>query len=237
MTAKKAVWRFVGITWTLGVFILQQLFAGEMFTAMTLPPALDVIDSYSDLAAKTSAPISLFHLEEASADNYFWDDMEQRTKDKLTKRLQVIPVERIFNSDVIKGILVNVSSGRQYHLGADNRLEQYRNDFFGGKFKESTYISKEFGQTLPVFLILNKCAETRIKDAFNSLMTTMQEGGIYDQWVASCSSKRIVEKKVIVRFEPAQLKHFGGLVAICVIFMSVASFFLLLEIVNVFLQT
>lgn len=57
---KKDVWRLVGISWTLGVYLLQQLFVGDMYPSMALTPDLDVVDNLADLAQKTTGPLSVF---------------------------------------------------------------------------------------------------------------------------------------------------------------------------------
>lgn len=53
IATKFAIWRIVGLTWLLGVLILQQLFGGDMFTAMTMPPELDVVHTWNDLSTKS----------------------------------------------------------------------------------------------------------------------------------------------------------------------------------------
>lgn len=200
VAVKDATWRLVGITWTLGVFFLQQLFAGEMYTAMTLPPELDVIDTFAELATKTCSEITFFHLEDTTGDAYLSPDVQHR--DDLVRRLKVIPVQQTFVPNAIKEVLVNVSTGTQCHMGKLKTLIQYL-ESFGGVYKNKLHISKEYGQTLPIFLILNQFAEKRIKVAFNGMMTTMQESGIYLKWIDSYSDTKFENKELSRRKPPS----------------------------------
>lgn len=165
VTAKAARWRMVGLSWLLGVFLLQQLFSGDMYTAMTLAPGLDVIDNLEDLALKTSGPIRIYDLKGSNINNVVSPYREHR--ELLMQRIQVLPLEHATDPFVLEQVLQNVSSGKQFHLAPKLTLDMYRNILFDGKYKESLYISKEFSQPLPVFLMFRKRAEKRILRVFN----------------------------------------------------------------------
>lgn len=166
VTAFLAVWRFVGVTWLVGVFLLQQLFAGEMFKAMTLAPGLDVIDNFDDLALFTAGPISVFDTFGAGRDKFFSSGRQHRQL--LTNRIKILFGSQMYKDDLVKELLTNITRGSQFHLGVLYQLEQYR-DKHGSGFGESLHISSEFGQFSPVFIMLNKWIETPIENVFNSV--------------------------------------------------------------------
>lgn len=167
VTAKKAIWRFVGITWLLGVFLLQQLFSGDMYTAMTLGPGHDVIDNFEDLALKTSGPITIFDAIGSKPENCFSRDHSYQKE--LMSRLRILPMEHLINHDLNEQLLFNVSSGNQYHIGTGNILDFYQNVLLDGLFKESLYISKEFGQPVPVFITIGPKIKQNVLKAFNDM--------------------------------------------------------------------
>lgn len=164
---KKGIWRFIGLTWVLGVFFLQQLFSGDMYTAMALLPGLDVIDNFDDLALKSEGPITAFDSIVSDINNYISPYREHR--EALVTRIQILPAEQGMNPALIEEILANVSGRIQYHLGPLQALNYYRDVLFKKKYQELIYISKEFGQPMPVFLIVNTQIEKKVLDTFNEM--------------------------------------------------------------------
>lgn len=164
---KKIRWRLFGLSWLIGVFLLQQLFSGDMFTAMTLPPDLDVIDNFVDLALRTAGPITAFDAEGTDVNNYLSPYRENR--EELTKRITILPVTEQLNRFVIKEVLENVSTGQQYHLDSRPMLEIYQNVYFKGFYKEKIHISTEYGQLMPTFLAFGPNADYKIEKTLNSM--------------------------------------------------------------------
>lgn len=163
ITSKFSIWRFIGITWLIGVLILQQLFGGDMFTAMAMPPALNVVHTWLDLAL-SNATILVFDSTENKPDNYLPKDMTERAS--LTKRIKQIPYEYSYDKATIAEILKVVSKGEAAFLGALHVLQQY-NQMFEGKFSDKLYISEDYGQYMPIFLPVNPFAESKVSKTFN----------------------------------------------------------------------
>lgn len=163
--SEKTRWRLFGLTWSIGVFLLQQLFSGDMFTAMTLPPDLDVIDNFADLALRTAGSITVFDGEDADVKDYLSPYREHR--EELTNRITILPVAEQLNSFFIREVLENVSTSLQYHLDTSAILDIYQNVYFKGFYKEKIHISKEFGQLMPTFLAFGLNAEYKIEKALN----------------------------------------------------------------------
>lgn len=167
ISTKRGVWRLVGLNWLIGIFLLQQIFAGDMYTSMALVPDLGTIDNFDDLALKSIGPINVFVSKKSDVDNYI--SSETKYKKDLTKRLKPMPLEGLLNLNIIEKLLINVSSGKKYHIGSRDLLDFYQKTLFNGRFRESLYISKEFGQTVPLFIILGSKIEKRIFGTFNKM--------------------------------------------------------------------
>lgn len=165
IATKKVPWRVVGLSWAFGVYLLHQVFSGDMFTAMTLPPDLDVVNSFDDLALHTSGPITAFGSLGADVNKYVSPYREHR--EALTSRIQILPAEHTFNKTVIEDVLVNVSTGNHFHLNSKHILELYKDVFFDGMYKDAVYISEEFGQPLPLFLFCSATVPKIIFTTFN----------------------------------------------------------------------
>lgn len=164
---RKNIWRLSGICWSLGVYLLQHLFAGEMYTSMTLAPELDVIDELEDLAQKSSDPITFFAEIDTDVNNYFSPNQTHRKE--LSKRLEILALDKMYSLDVAVELINNVTSGRQYHIGRGDLLEYYRKTLCDGLFKESLYISKEFGYPEPRFIPINSKIEPLVLQTFNKM--------------------------------------------------------------------
>lgn len=59
----------------------------------------------------------------------------------------------------------------------------------------------------------------------------MQESGIYLNWLASYSNREAAKEKDIVTYQAAKIKHFHGLLVLCVILTGFAFSVIILEIV------
>lgn len=167
INTKKDVWRFVGLCWTVGVYLLQHLFSGEMYTSMTLSSDLDVIDTFEDLIQKTSGPITVFMDANTNANDYFSQNQTFRTE--LSKRLKIIALDKMFSLNVAVELIDNVTSGKQYHVGNGDLVDYYRNTLFDGRFKESLYISNEFGYPVPHFIPFGSMVEPLVLQTFDKM--------------------------------------------------------------------
>lgn len=165
---KRNIWRFIGICWTFGVYLLHNLFASDMFTSMTLAPELDVVDSLTDLALKTTGPITAFaETDHFDVNKYF--SPKQDFRKELSNRLKILDVEFAFNLDFAVEVIYNVTNREQHHLESKDMLEFYKNTLFTGRFKESLYISKESGNPVPLFICLGPKIDFIVFETFNNM--------------------------------------------------------------------
>lgn len=167
VTTKKAVWRFVAICWSFGVFFLQNIFSGDMYTAMTLAPNLDAIDNFDDLALKSTGPITIFDTLGANANNYF--SPKQSHRKELVNRIQILPGEQLLNLSFVDQLMASVSCFQQCHIGEKGMLDYYQNVAFGARYKYNVYISQDFVQANPVFITLGPKIEKNVLESFNSM--------------------------------------------------------------------
>lgn len=143
VSTKIVRWRLIGVTWTVGVFLLQNLFSGDMYTAMTLPPALDVVDNFEDR------------------------QLPYREHEKeLMKRVHVFQADQTLNFTLMEQLLMNVSKGIQYHLEFKDLID-YHLARYGIRYKDRIHVSADLGQLLPEFLIFGASCEKKISKTLN----------------------------------------------------------------------
>lgn len=153
-------------SWSIGTMFLKWLVSGDLVTVMTLGAQLDSVDSFHDLANRDlNTTITAFAGTSGGDDNvrqhYFSDQIFGR--EQLTKRLKLLEMEKMNDKDVVAKMLHEVSVGKRYHLGFDLTLRYCLNNWFNGNYSQVLYISNDFNQFMPGFMMLFQGAVPELK--------------------------------------------------------------------------
>lgn len=138
------------LVWVFSIYVLQNLFLGDLVSAMTSKSSFLFLDSWDDLIARDDIEaVVAFNTE--SNFKYLEDVKEAyfpqgRYRQELTRKLTVLSADHYINGSLFGELLERVSEGKV-------ALMQYRSvlECFTGRYS-NLHVSQSGGRTEPYFL-------------------------------------------------------------------------------------
>lgn len=177
---------FLLLLWVFVIFVLLNLFTGDLIGAMSVAQKDVVIDSWDDLIKRKDVKtIITFNLEgrftslEYAQSVYF---PEGGYKEALTSRLDVREVDEFLNKTAFVEHLKNANDGKQAILFHRATLRYYSNNY------SKLHVSEFGGRREPYFLLFHSHMTPSMLSAVDAVIVSLVEGGVYEKWMESSQS-------------------------------------------------